>query len=584
MPSIFLYFYLFALAFYGVEIKGLGNGLFYTNEIMVILSLCFLTITFVEFVQNRSKIIGAGHSEFLLFLFLVWSAGTFYYSVNSDLSLFPVMKSLGGIAFGLGLFLYLKSRIQLNQIWLLSFVFSGIHAGSGIIQKFFPFFMPEISLPFLNAQSTFVSPNFYSCYLLIHVPIGLYLYFEENRNFIKILTGISWISILVALGFSNSLAAQLIAGMQLLSIVIYFGVLKNYKIVKIVSCASMMAIIIYWGLYQLVGDIKQVSFSTPNQTSSFTHNVELVSWYDEHVLSRMVYMWGGWKIFMEHWLTGSGLWTYRELYPFTGLLEAYPNHRLFILEPQHAHSFYFQTAGETGIIGIILLGGNIFYLLWNNIKKLVRERSNSIDIQFFLLISVFGFLIHNIAEYNWLNSHFVYYYTLLIVSLGFLERERILEGQKKLIPVKNLFLVTTILVSIIIIGWSAINYKNYNEIIFGKILASQSYVEIKKVLTRAKKICERCGMPHYLLGIAHIEEARKVKKFDNLKLVKKAEREFSEVLVRNPYSSSTYLAHGDVSSLLGRKKKAIESYQMAMRDLKYKELAFQRIENLTKTE
>jgi hypothetical protein len=584
MHHYFLYFFLFVLSFYGAEIKGLENGLIYTNELMVFFSLCFLIITFVEYLKNRSARDGPGKSEIFLFLFLIWSAATFFFSVNSDLSLFPAMKTLGGIAFGLGLFLYLKESSCLNKIWLISFIFAGIHATSGIIQKFFPLFSSEFSHPFLNAQSIFNSSNFYSCFLIIHIPIGLYLFFAEKRDFTKMLIGLSWICILVALGFSNSLAAQLIAGMQLFALVIYYGILKNVKIIKLTSWAVMGAIIIYLGLYKFIGNIEQVSHITSIKPPLPTPVQPSVSWYDEHVLPRIVYAWGGWKIFTEHWLAGSGLWTYRDLYPFTGLLEAYPNTKFIVREPQHAHSFYFQTAGETGIIGLILIGGNIFYLFLKNIKTLVRERAKKLDFQFILLVSISGFLIHNIGEYNWLYSNFIYYYIFLIVSIGFLERENVFQDPKVSTPIRKPVFIPIMLVSIMVIGWSTIYYINYNEILLKKTLASKSYIEMEKVLTQAKNICERCGMPHYLLGIAHIEEAKKITRLRNVELVNKAEREFSEVLVRNPYSSRVYLAHGDVSRLLQRKKKALQSYQMAMRDLKYKEIAFKRIEDLRMAE
>lgn len=585
MQKLFLYFYLFVLSFYGAEIKGIKNGLYDTYELMVFYSLLFLVISLIEFLKYKYKEINIRNSESFLFLFLLWSAGTFYISINADLSFSPAMKCLGAIAFGLALLIYLKDSEKLNKIWQLSFIFAGIHAVSGIIQKFFPYFLPEYPIEFLNSRSIFLTANYFSCFLIIHIPIGLYLFINEKIKFTKILVGISWISILIALGFSNSLAAQLIAGMQLFSIVIYFGILKNFKIVKLVSWASIVAIIIYLGLLQLVADFKPHSVFTSIQPKILTSNQVSISWYDEHVLPRIVYAWGGWKIFTENWLAGGGLWTYRELYPFTGLAEAYQSQRFIVKSPQHAHSFYSQIAGETGIIGLILLSGNIFYLFWNSFKKLNNEKTKNLNFPFFLLISISGYLIHNIGEYNWLNSHFVYYYVLLTVSMGYFERESHIETQNSIVstnksgPLSSKILPISIVFFIVFTGFTLSKYYQYNQIILKKVLESESLDEIEQQLSLSKRLCKRCGMPHYLSGFANFTEG---KRLQDPELINKAQKEFGEVIKRNPYNSKVYMFRGDIFRWQGKNQNAKESYQMALRDSRYKEIAHKKIANLEK--
>ena len=117
---------------------------------------------------------------------------------------------------------------------------------------------------------------------------------------------------------------------------------------------------------------------------------------------------------MEHWFLGSGLWTYFELYPQTGLGRT----------PPHAHNMYFQTAVETGLVGLGLLVACIIkaYSTFISIfKKGTSERKT--DKAYYIVVSLSSYLIHNLIEYNWLISNFIYYFVFLLISLEVLNRD-----------------------------------------------------------------------------------------------------------------------------------------------------------------
>ena len=96
---------------------------------------------------------------------------------------------------------------------------------------------------------------------------------------------------------------------------------------------------------------------------------------------------------------------------------------------------------------------------------------------------------------------------------------------------------------------------------------------------KAKKLCNRCGSPHYLSGIAHLEMYRLSQNSKNLVL---AEHDFNEVIHRNPYSLGTYLMLGKTKSLQGNYPEAKEYYKKAVKDSRYFLTALTEIRNIEK--
>jgi hypothetical protein len=567
MQRYLLYLFVFVLAFIGCEINSLTHALFDTNALMVFLALSFFALCFIKNLSSGIEVKQPEKPELFIFVYLIWAAGTFYFSVNPDLTSYGAMKCLATLAFGLGLFLYLKNKEMLNDIWLLSFIFAGIHGAAGIIEQFFPI-ISALSLPINGSRSLFTHPNFYSCYLQIHIPIGVYLYFNTIDVFRKNLIGIGWICILIALGFSGSIAGQLIAGLQIIAVIIFFWKTQNPDKVKLVASGVLAALIIYFGLNSFLLGVDPL-FEIKN-----VGNQEVASkLYNVHVDNRLIYWFGTWKIFLNHWLTGSGLLTFTELYPFTGLLEKYPH----ALLPPHAHSLYIQTASETGLIGFSLLMSSVFFALKANVIKLKRSSGVTQELNFFLLLSFSGLLIHGISEYNWLISLFIYYFVLQVVSMRFALRENSDNGNKKLGILQSKVLFSTSVLAIILIGFSLLNYYQYNQIIIDKVPKAQSLEEVEQKLNQAKILCERCGVPYYISGFANLDEARKLQ---SSSLIDKAQQAFDELIKRNPYNSKVYMTQGDISLFQRNNQKAIESYKMAMRDSRYKEIAHKKLESL----
>ena len=555
------------MAFIGCEINSLTHALFDTNALMVFLAICFLSLCCIKNFSSEIEVGPPGRPELFLYLYLVWAAGTFYFSVNPDLTSYGTMKCLAALAFGLGLILYLKNLEMLNDIWLLSFIFAGIHGVAGIVEQFFPL-ISAIQLPINGSRSLFTHPNFYSCYLQIHIPIGIYLYFNTIDVFRKSLIGIGWICILIALGFSGSMAGQLIAGLQIIAVILFFWKTQKPNRVKHVVFGVLAAFIIYFSLNSFLLGVDPLYEIKNIGDQKVASNL-----YGVHVENRLVYWMGAWDIFLNHWLTGSGLLTFTELYPFTGFLEKYPH----ALLPPHAHSLYIQTASETGLIGFSLLMTSILFALKANVIKFKQSSGVTQELNFFLLLSFSGLLIHGVSEYNWLISLFIFYFVLQVVSMRFALRENPDNGNKNLSILQGKVLFSTSVLSILLIGFSLLNYYQYNQIIIDKVPKAQSLAEVEQQLSQAKILCERCGVPYYLSGYASLDEA---KKLQSSRLIDKAQQMFDELIKRNPYNSKVYMTQGDLFLFQRKKQKAIESYKMAMRDSRYKEIARKKLESL----
>ena len=547
MQRYFLYIYILILAFVGCDINDLQVVRYYDACLLIVfLSISFMLLNLLGVYEGKAKNIFIGKSEFFLFLFLAWSASTFYFTVNVEVTIFPAMKCLGAIAFGVGLFLYLEKRGQLVQIWLVSYIFAGIHASLGLMERFFPLLLPGNLSLVEGSESLFTNQNYFSCYLLLHIPIGIYLYFRTPNSFSKNLIGLGWIIILIAVGLSDSQAAQLIAVMQIIVSIIYFLVHKKYKWAKLVSLSTLVAFLIFFSLVQLIPGGN--AYSSPAKVMSAPETVintpeTVSSWQDSHVGLRLRYWIAAWRIFCEHWLTGSGMWTYYELYPYTGLLDNGNNgiNGSHILPP-HAHNLYLQTAAETGLIGFALLSSCLVFLFRNNIKLLIEKKRETLDFNFFLLTSAVGFLIHNISEYNWLNSLFAYYFVFLIVSMGHLGRLNSIHSSN-FIYFRGKFLLPSVLLLALVVGFTQVKFYKYYQLLFKPFDLKQTMVEYETELNLAKNLCERCARPRYLSGLAKYERYRVTKKTDFLN---EAQNEFSEAVARNPYNPKINMLQGDI--------------------------------------
>ncbi|MBC8283606.1 MAG: O-antigen ligase family protein [Nitrospinae bacterium] len=521
------------------------------NALMTFLSLAFLALAFLN---KEKKVVAISILPASLFVFLFYSAMSFYFSLNADLSIYPALKLISALFLAAALIYFLDNTETLRKALRVVYILAGILAASTIIEQFFSLALPfqQSSIP--ASRSFFVNPNFFGGYLVIHIPIGLFLYFRAANSFESILLGVGWILILVALFFSNSQGGQLAAGLQILMVIRYFLLKKETDKAILVGVGVLISFLIYFAMCKL---ILEPNLVTPLAEEELVP-VGPVAF--NNIILRLLYWLGAWRIFVEHWLVGSGLWTFMELYPQTGL------ERL----PVHAHNIYLQTAAETGLIGLGLLLACLTILCFKLIHIYKKGDAKVAQMSIFIGLSLAGFLLHNITEYNWLSANFIYYFVFLVIAVEVLSRET--EGHKSWIPWggNRKIWSKVVLVFSVLGAYTIFQYYSYQRVISHDIPLTQSVEEWLAKTEEASKYCESCARPHFLSGMAHLENYRVS---TNKQSLIQAEQEFIETVRRNPNDMGAYLKLADAKNLMGKFLEAKEYYKKATKDPRFRNMA-----------
>ncbi len=213
-----------------------------------------------------------------------------------------------------------------------------------------------------------------------------------------------------------------------------------------------------------------------------------------------------WHIIMDHWLIGSGPWSYESLFP-KYLSDTNSSWRLetFTEIIPHAHNLYLQIACESGLIGLIIFMGVI---VLPGRRVWLRFRQSPTPIRgkiFFVALAVAGFLTHNLVEVNWIISTFIYHFTILIFILDFYDRRNFTES-KASVPSqrKVLLLVTGVCAGLALIF--LYKFYTYERIMFHEVLEVRNAAELEEPVRRAAAVCPRCAFPHLAMTAALLYE------------------------------------------------------------------------------
>jgi len=149
-------------------------------------------------------------------IFLLFLSISTIFSINREVGFYGLSNRLQGLSSYLYYFLFfilllinVKSKEQINKI-VLAIVFSSFLVSIyGLIQAFGFDPLPWGESSKLRIFSTFGQPNLLSSYLLLTMPLSLYLIFKNNEIIFKILCFIILLSQLLCLFFTYSLSGWL---------------------------------------------------------------------------------------------------------------------------------------------------------------------------------------------------------------------------------------------------------------------------------------------------------------------------------------------------------------------------------------
>ena len=196
--------------------------------LIIFLSLLFLLSSFFSARAQRIERYPVSYIVTLLVVFLVWSAFGYFYTVDQDNSFSSILLNIGGVVLLIGLVLNIKEDECLIKFLWVSLFCAGFMSLIAILQQFA---ISEDLFPKITMQMStglYGHKNALATYLLLHFPLSIYFYFYSESNNKNYLAGLLSILIFLGLIFSKSRGGQLVLITQIISILAYFYIKKDY--------------------------------------------------------------------------------------------------------------------------------------------------------------------------------------------------------------------------------------------------------------------------------------------------------------------------------------------------------------------
>ncbi len=163
------------------------------------------------------------------------------------------------------------------------------------------------------------------------------------------------------------------------------------------------------------------------------------------------------NIFKERPLAGQGLGSFGIRYSQFKSEEA--------METQHAHSLFFETLSEQGLIGIFA-----FFFFFLSFFIFGYRKIFNRGISFFLFFSFFAFFLHNLVDFDFTDSSLTTIF-IFLAGLIFVLKEKNVSTKS---PIKNR--LTKALISLIIISVLFVGYR------LGKITLSERLIQKGRIM------------------------------------------------------------------------------------------------------
>lgn len=512
------------------------------NETVCFIAYLCLASLFTALFYKRNEIKSTAKTTPLTLsvaVFLAWSAMGFFFTVNLDDSLPFIVKYLGALSWLLALTFYFDSEIRIYEaLWVLVLLSIPLTIVA-LIQQY------DLSALKYHedhsSTSIFIQMNLFSCYLVFITPIVSLLFFKSTNKIQKVFSSCAFLLLIPALGFSGSPGGQFTVGIQLIAICVFcwhFSEKIDFKIfVSGIGIGFLLYVILIFAIQPK--DMVQSSVEAGGSVSLLRR-----AWIWDHILARFGFWQAAWGIFQDHWVFGSGPWTFSLLYPqYLAENEAVHPHAIT------AHNLFIQTASDSGIVGLALLISLIIFFIAAVFPALRSDFQNRRFLVFCLSLSILGFLIQGFIEYLLPVSLFIYYFILWVAAVSFLTRKN--DASKEL-SFRFLYRSGFVsgVVSAFILGWFYV----YDDSVNSQVFESKSEKELFQTISKAKEMCPRCDRPHVLTAGALIESYKKDRKPEMLTQAEKA-LEKATRLGHLVYEMDFFRAQ--ISDLQGKTEKAI---------------------------
>jgi len=480
-------------------------------KIIVLLAgslLVFYVCNLINLKRSDFKLISPTLLSILLILFLSWSAFGYLYSADPEKSLYMTIQSLGAILLYLGLTIYIEEENQIKDILKILLCFGGVLTFLGVLQQFpLAILKNPIQYTTNNSTSLFVHKNVFSGYIVSLLPLFCLTFLYPFSKLWKLISGLSFVLILIALGFSGSRGGQLVAIFSLLIITVYLIFTNERKIAKILVVGIFVSIVLYLIIDPIAKTLQfQLNGSYIDARGSFVHLTEGTLPRSQWA-QRILFWQGGLEIFKDHWLIGSGPISFALLFPkyYLNFNPIIKNQVLISGAPPHAHNLFVQTASDSGVIGIGLMLAflTIFYM---RAYKLFRNSDlETRSTVFFFVLSITCFLVHNMIEWNWPGPIFIYHFTFFIFMIDFFYRKNFKSKEEYRPNLGNLTFPIFGLMVVILTFLSCVQYYKFNHTLYDDFISETNLQKSISLIGRAKKYCPRCDRPYMKMALKLLE-------------------------------------------------------------------------------
>ena len=534
---------------------------------LVVLLAGFLLIFYVSnliYLKPRSfKFPSPTPLSILFILFLSWSALGYLFSADPGKSLYLTILSLSAILLYLGLKVYIETEEQVKNILKILVCFGAILAILGILQQFpLGVFKNSIQSTGNNSTSLFVHKNIFSGYLVFLIPLSCLNYLDSFSKPWKLISVITFTLCLVAIFFTGSRGGQLVAIFALLIILAYLIFNNGRKTTTLFVVGVFISIFLFFTI-DFIAKTQLDKFGLSNSRASLVDLTEPNKWKGQQWFNRILFWQGGWEIFKDHWLIGSGPNSFQLLFPkyYLDIKPIIKGQVLSSGAPPHAHNLFVQTASDSGIVGLVLMLSFliIFYIRgYKLLRYLIIENRPTV---FFFLLSMTCFLIHHLVEYNWYGPIFIYHFTFFIFVIDFIYRKKFEEKNGR--PNEGSFILFLFgIIVIFLTSVSSFQYYKFNVTFYERFLPETNLKKMSSLFDRLKQYCSRCDKPNIMMALKFLNY---YKIFSKEKYLTLAKEELTKGQELNPYNPEYKAYLAQVYSVQGDHVRALALLKEAMR-------------------
>ncbi len=417
------------------------NNAFELNKIILfkILVLVLLLLTIIKIIINFNKNILKNLFSnimlnkylFIILLFLIVLCLSTIFSIDPQTSFNGLYTRQEGLVSYLFYFLFfilliinVKNNKQIKKIINISVFSSLVVCIYGLIQASGndPFVWIESTK--IRITSTLGQPNMLASYLLLVIPLNIYLLISNKKLVLKIIYFIILISQLLCLFFTYSISGFIgfIFGIIIVGIFyLYFNKIKfkkNIKVEKISRLLILCFLILFFGL--LIINFQNNSILKSKLNNLFNPNAGSTS-------ARIDFWKASLKAISKKPLLGYGLETQGDVL-FKYYDKSWGIHSNVNVMPNRAHNLFLDILLTSGIIGLLAY----LALLYLFLKLILRniKNNNHKKLNFAILLSIVCYLISLMFNFSFVVGEI--YFWLLFAIIIILSELKIDNQQKNL--------------------------------------------------------------------------------------------------------------------------------------------------------